>query len=107
MEYRQFWIRIRNRQQVEVSRPPGVPMNSAPVPMDRLRERTIKVLSRYLATGAVKTREELIVLGSHLFAGLIEEPVRDALAKELDTVKRNKNMVLRLVLEFTEAAREL
>jgi hypothetical protein len=107
VEYREFRIQIRNRHETAVVRG-TIPMNpSPPVPMDRLAERTINVLARYLAMGRMETREELVVLGTHLFAGLVDDRVRDELAKELDNVRKNPNTVLRLVLEFAEEAREL
>jgi len=108
MDYRELVVKILNRQSLQVLRPPGVMMpGPIAVPMTPLQERTINVLNGHLYAGTLKTREELVVLGSHLFGGLLDDSLRRIFIDELDNVKGKDGTVLRLVLEFEQAAEGL
>lgn len=108
MDYRQFRVTILDRTTVRIVKPGGISVIPDPkVPMDQLRERTIKILSRYLAAGSVRSPDELVVLGSHLFNGLFDHTTSMLFKDELDDVKRKPDTVLRLILEFMPDAREL
>jgi CHAT domain len=80
--------------------------DDVPVPMDELTERTIRVLSHYLADGSMHSKEQLAVLGAHLFRALFDKNLQAAFKKDLDSVK-DSTAVLRLILEFKRDAREL
>jgi hypothetical protein len=108
VEYRELLVKILNRQSIQVLKPPGVMVpGQLPVPMTPLQERTINVLNGHLAAGTLKTREELVVLGSHLFGSLLDDSLRRIFIDELEIVKKRNDAVLRLVLEFELAAKEL
>jgi hypothetical protein len=105
-KFEDFNVTVVDRNEIIYSKSKGPP-GRCDVPMDRLAEQTIKVLGEYLSAGKMDTREQLTVLGTHLFRALFDSNLRSSFWSELERVKKDANTGLRLVLEFYPAAKEL
>jgi CHAT domain len=104
--FEEFRITVVNREKIRYSRPNRMNGECA-VAMDRLAERTIRILGEYLSDGSMDTREQLTVLGTHLFRALFDQKLRSSFSSDLQRVKKDPNTGLRLILEFLPDAKEL
>ncbi len=105
MEYKELKVLVRNRSDILIFKPSGV-VSDATVPMDSLREKTIQMFSGWLSDGKITKREELEILGTHLYEGLFDTETKNAFEKEWENVQK-QSKGLRLVLEFGLEAREI
>jgi CHAT domain len=69
------------------------------VDSDRLRSRTLECLSGLLNSGRLQTREELEVLGEHLFETLFVPQVSKPFWEMLDAKSRGQYLMVRLSFE--------
>jgi hypothetical protein len=108
MEYKEFRVIIEDESRIRIIKPSGV-SRPGTIQMDRLKEKIIKIFSRWLAEGKITTREELVVLGSYLYNGLFNDDISEVFKDEFDKIQnqRESSTVLRLVLEFESKARKL
>ena len=105
MDYVELRIRVKDTRTILAWRQNAPPVDGA-VHYEALARQTIRVLTRWVAEDRVSRRDELAVLGSHLyrilFANAVEKELQEAQAHQKRT-----NATLRLVLEFMPEAREL
>jgi hypothetical protein len=106
VQYREFRIQVENDHDVTIVRPSGVP-RSCKIPMDTLRRQTIGIFQDWLAAGKITTREEVIVLGTHLYEGLFDPSARRELEDALAKAEAEEDTALRIVLSFAPDAPEL
>ena len=103
MEYVEFRVRVEDTKNILAWRQNQPPVRGE-VRLEPLQRQTIRVLSRWVADDKIEQRGELALLGSHLFGVLFTDKV----AAEFEEAYRKKaDAVLRIVLEFLPAAREL
>jgi hypothetical protein len=105
--YRQFKVKIWSPTKIWVSEPDAAEPDEDVVHLDPLRKKTIDVFCEWLAAGKITSRNELVVLGSHLYEILFNDSSDEAFRKEVDKINEKKESVLRLLLEFKEEAHEL
>ena len=104
MPYIEFRVRVEDTRSILAWQAPAPPVKGD-VHYETLSRQTVHVLNRWLAEGRIKDRDELTLLGSHLygilFQGLIGKQFRESY------FGKPKDTVLRVVLEFLPAARDL
>ncbi len=115
---REFKVIIENRNSIRINRTnkPEIPGD---VRLDTLTERTIKIFIKWLAAAEdneelikpskqIKIgREELVVLGSHLFNVLFDDTTKKEFKNEYERIRNQQYSGLRVVLEFKQDARDL
>lgn len=106
-EYRRYWVTIASPKRCLVVRPSGVPRDEMEIKLDSLGQRTIDIFHRWLAKGNITERDELVVLGTSLYNILFDESFSEEFWTELQKVRNEDDVVLRLVLEFRPAAKDL
>lgn len=105
MQFRVFRLQVENDDEVYLTPPNGVGKRLK-LDMTPLRRQTIDVLANLLARGKLDRRDQLKVLGTHLFEGLFDPRAADALRDAFAEIERSED-VLRIVLSFEPEAREL
>lgn len=106
MEYREFRVIVEDENRLRIIKPSGT-SQKASIPMDSLKERTINIFHRWLAEGNIKSRDELVVLGAHLYNGLFDDEISRAFLDEFNKVRNQESTTLRLRLEFEREAHKL
>jgi hypothetical protein len=103
MEYVELRIRIEDTKNTS-ARWQNSPPARGTIRYGSLQRQTIRVLSRWVAEDKISRREELEVLGSHLYGILFTGEVET----QFQLAYHNKgNATLRVVLEFDAAAQNL
>jgi len=105
-KFPEFKIVVHDRKKIELNKPNR---NKLPgdVQLGRLEESNINIFCRLLAEDKIKTREEFAVFGSHLFNILFDERIKEEFKREYDSLRNQPSNCLRVVLEFTQNARDL
>jgi len=109
VSYQEFRVEVRNLSKVKVTRPGGTTLEGN-VRWDRLTKDLLEVFDRQLAEGRINYRQELTVIGSHLYRTLFSDRVAQAFEDDFAYVRKKKNfeeIVMRLKLEFHPDADEL
>jgi ribosomal protein L32 len=106
MEYKELKVVIKSRKKIVITKPNRISL-SGDVQIDSLTERLITVFRKLLAEDKIKSREELVVLGSYLFNGLFDEETRRVFWEEYKKISNKEQEGLRVVLEFEPEARDL
>ena len=108
---REFTITVSDRDRIQVEHEGGFHLDENDVvvtfraDMDRLRLDTIAVLEQMLRTRRIKRREELQVLGRHLYRVLFDDRLAALFERKLREVPPGGR--LRLQLNFADTAAEL
>jgi CHAT domain len=105
VEYEECRVSVENSTQRWV-----LPVKSPPekdeVPQDPLRRKVVRILSRWLAEDRIKTREEIVLLGSCLYELLFSDKLSGVFLKALKNAQK-RSATLRVILEFKPDARDL
>ena len=106
MEYKEFKILIEDTERIRATKPNGVTLKGA-VEMDSLKARMLNIFHSWLSRGKIEKREELVVFGSYLYEVLFNGEIGVAFKTTFDEIQQQKEMSLRVILEFEQEAREL
>ena len=106
MEYKEFRVVITDEGNIRAT-PPDSPPIKGKVMLDPLMKRTLEVFQSLVAANMIQTREQIEVFGSHLYKVLFNGEIDVAFKSVYDKFEGQKNISLRLVLEFEPEAKEL
>ena len=108
MDYKEFKVLVEDTERIRATKPNGVPIPGA-VNMDKLKKEILDIFNSWLDEGNIKKRKELVVLGSYLYTVLFNGRIGEEFKKTYDEIQsqNDKDVALRVVLEFDQKAREL
>ncbi|MFX0201553.1 MAG: hypothetical protein ACFFCW_36015, partial [Candidatus Hodarchaeota archaeon] len=106
MEYREFRVTVEDQKRIRAQKPNRITLKGN-IQMDYLKKRTINIFHTWLAEGNIKKREELVVLGSHLYDVLFSGEIGTSFKTTFDEIQQQRDTVLRVILEFEPEARDL
>jgi CHAT domain len=110
--YLEFRVEVQDLSTVKVTRTSGSKLYpDGKVFWNQLAEDTISVFDNQLAQGRARGRDELRVIGGHLFRTLFDDAVARAFLDDLAEVERRRSqgdpVIMRLKLEFQPQADRL
>jgi hypothetical protein len=91
---------------IRIMKPSGL-FDYGEIDRDPLKWKTVRVLRQRIEKSDKTTREELEVLGSHLFNILFDLQTRNVFKTAYDQIRQDETKGLRVILEFTRDAQEL
>src|SRR5690242_2071651 len=97
-------VTVQNERSVNIRRQDGGEARGD-IDLDRLRRATISVFQDLLNESRIKKRQELVVLGTHLYRALFNGPAAGYLENAL--AGRPESERLRVQLSFQDEAVEL
>lgn len=105
-QYVEFRVEVLDEHHVQAIRPSKSKLPGA-VRLDPLTEKTLDVFDTQLADGRIARRDELEVIGAHLFRTLFDDTVAQAFRDDWADARSKPGVIMRLKLEFRPAAAKL
>lgn len=102
----EFRITVESRSLVRVYRGGRITPGTVDAPSGGLADKTITILNQWLTSDKISNRDELVVLGSHLYHVLFRDKVEEAFQQACAEAHAD-GKILRVILEFAPEAKDL